>query len=68
MRRSLMKGQQAPLANVITLGVRDLAAERDFYSGLGCRCTSRGGISVTKHTKQAVAEEHICEIVCDTVR
>jgi predicted lactoylglutathione lyase len=30
-----MKDQQAPLANVITLGVRDLAAERDFYSGLG---------------------------------
>jgi uncharacterized protein len=30
-----MKDQQAPLANVITLGVRDLATERDFYRGLG---------------------------------
>jgi hypothetical protein len=30
-----MEDQQAPLANVITLGVRDLAAERDFYRDLG---------------------------------
>jgi predicted lactoylglutathione lyase len=30
-----MEDQQAPLANVIELGVRDLAAERDFYRGLG---------------------------------
>jgi predicted lactoylglutathione lyase len=30
-----MDDQQAPLANVITLGVRDLAAERNFYRGLG---------------------------------
>ena len=30
-----MEGPQAPLANVIMLGVRDVAAERDFYRGLG---------------------------------
>ncbi|HJT91995.1 MAG TPA: VOC family protein [Mycobacterium sp.] len=30
-----MDRQQAPLANVIELGVRDLAAQRDFYRGLG---------------------------------
>jgi predicted lactoylglutathione lyase len=30
-----MGDQQAPLANVIELGVRDLVAERDFYRGLG---------------------------------
>lgn len=30
-----MESQQAPLANVIELGVRDLAAQRDFYRGLG---------------------------------
>jgi predicted lactoylglutathione lyase len=30
-----MEDEQAPLANLITLGVRDLAAERDFYRGLG---------------------------------
>ena len=30
-----MTAQQPPLANVIMLGVRDLAAERDFYRGLG---------------------------------
>jgi uncharacterized protein len=30
-----MEGPQAPLANVIMLGVRDLVAERDFYRGLG---------------------------------
>lgn len=30
-----METNPAPLANVITLGVRNLAAERDFYRGLG---------------------------------
>jgi predicted lactoylglutathione lyase len=30
-----VEDQQAPLANVITLGVRDLASEREFYRGLG---------------------------------
>jgi uncharacterized protein len=30
-----MESRQAPLANVIELGVRDLAAQRDFYRGLG---------------------------------
>jgi uncharacterized protein len=30
-----MEDPQAPLANVIMLGVRDLAAERNFYRGLG---------------------------------
>jgi predicted lactoylglutathione lyase len=30
-----MRAQQAPLANTITLGVRDFAAQRSFYSRLG---------------------------------
>ncbi len=30
-----MEDQQAPLANVIMLGVRDLVAQRDFYRRLG---------------------------------
>ena len=30
-----MQDRQAPLANVITLGVRDVDRERDFYRGLG---------------------------------
>jgi catechol 2,3-dioxygenase-like lactoylglutathione lyase family enzyme len=28
-------GQQLPLANIITLGVRDFAREREFYRRLG---------------------------------
>lgn len=28
--------QELPLANIITLGVSDVAGERDFYRRLGC--------------------------------